>query len=301
MKRKRLLQVLLPALTMLFVVNLLAQEDIILDPFLLVPDPEGYYVAGVWKDKDDDGNDEFYNECVDEYSDSHHFESGEQQGFTYHNCMIMPTCYPKDADEDHALAEIDHPEGYIELTKTLYHGTDSAVEGYILFPPVEHLVSLYLETSPDVSSTASRHIYYYIEYSKDQGATWEFSYIKDETISKKGDAHTYDGSVFLQFEDMKNASNEGPVILRIMSDEQRVKIHYIKIVADAGDPVSRVKEDNEMIRIEDNIIYGKSGEIEVYSITGTFIGRGSSVAVAGNQLYLVRTGSGHVQKIMIAK
>jgi hypothetical protein len=299
MKKNRVLRLMPTAMVLLYGVSLFAQEEIILDPFLLTPDPEGYYVAGVWKDKDDNGEDEFYNECIDEYSDSHHNESGMQQGFTYHNCMIMPTCYPKDADADHSLAEIDHPEGYIELTKTLYHGTDSAVEGYIISPPVEHLVSIYLETSPDVSSSASRHIYYYIEYSKDNGATWEFAYIKDETVSKKGDAHTYDGSLFLQFEDMKNASNEGPILLRIMSDDQRVKIHYLKIVADASSAVQHIRNDVQLLRIEDNIIYSELGEIEVFSITGRFIGKGPSVVISENQIYIVKSKNGAVRKIIV--
>lgn len=299
MKKIKLPGIIKTTLLLIFSHSALAQDEIILDPFLLIPDPDGYYEAGVWKDKDENGEDELYKGCVDEYSDAHHFEAGEQLGFTYHNCMIMPTCYPKDADEDHSLAEIDHPEGYIQLTKTRFHGTDSAVYGYILSPPIENLVSLYLETSPDVSSNDTRHIYYYIEYSTDNGATWEFSYIKDETVSKKGDAHTYDGSVFLQFEDMKTASAEGPILLRIMSDEQRVKIHYLIITADISSAVTTTINENLQLRIENNIIYSVLEYIEVFSITGRFIGEGNSVVVPGNQLYIIKSENGKVQKVLV--
>ena len=134
------------------VTNLQAQQDIILDPAELIPADTGYYIGGVDKDKNNDGQDEHYNGCSDEYGDASHNESGEQQGFTYNRCMIMPTCWPKNAVEDHSLAEIDHAEGYIELTKSKYAGTDSASLGYIITPSIANLVSMTLETSPDVSS-----------------------------------------------------------------------------------------------------------------------------------------------------
>ena len=94
-----------------------AQEELILDPSELVPADTGYYIGGVYKDKNQDGTDEFYNQCVDEYSDRHHNEIGTQQGYFYHKCMIMPTCWPKDADEDHSLSDVS--QGYIELGKTI--------------------------------------------------------------------------------------------------------------------------------------------------------------------------------------
>ena len=235
MKKQELLRQTVTTILVVFCISLFAQDEIILDPKDMTPADNGYYIGGIWRDKNNDGIDEFYNGCVDEYSDASHNESGKQFGFTYNRCMIMPTCWPKDADEDHGLAEIEHAEGYIELTKTRYVGTDSVILGYILTPQVENLQSLTLETSPDVSSNDQRHIYFWLEYSKDNGTTWEETYLQDETVSKLGDTRTYDGSIYYQIEEMMNASAEGPIVIRILAAPQlypqRVKIHYIKIVA----------------------------------------------------------------------
>lgn len=304
MKKHRLFKFIVTAFVASIAVSLFAQDEIILDPKDMTPADTGYYIGGVWKDKNDDGIDEFYNGCVDEYGDANHNEAGEQSGFTYNKCMIMPTCWPKDAVDDHGLAEIDHAEGYIQLTKSRYPDTDSAVLGYIITPRIKDLVSLTLETSPDVTSTESRHIYFWIEYSKDNGTTWESSYIEDETTSKKGDSRTYDGSIYFAFEEMMDASAEGPIVIRIMStpqeQPQRVKIHYVKLVATlAGDvPVNEIKIENATFKVLDNVIYSEEGEIQVYSILGQFMGSGRSVAVQEG-IYLVRTSDGSIHKTLI--
>jgi len=305
MKKQKLLKQTMTALLAFMGMSLFAQEDIILSPKDLIPADTGYYIGGVTKDKNQDGIPEFYNGCADEYGDASHNESGVQQGFTYNRCMIMPTCWPKDAVDDHSLAAIEHAEGYIELTKSKYPGTDSAQLGYIISPPVINLVSLYLEASPDVSSNDSRHIYYWIEYSKDGGTTWEESYIQDETISKAGDAHTYDASVYLEFEEMVNASKEGPIVLRILSTPQatppgpqRVKIHYVKIVADKISAIRPVTPDNPMLRVFNNTIYSENNTIEVYNMVGQLIGSGKSIQVPDG-IYLVKYPSGTMQKIWV--
>ncbi|MBN2275970.1 MAG: hypothetical protein JXR41_01615 [Bacteroidales bacterium] len=305
MKKQKFLKQTFTAFLAAIGLVIFAQEDIILDPAALIPADTGYYIGGVYKDKDQDGTDEFYNGCVDEYGDASHNESGVQQGFTYNLCMIMPTCWPKDAVDDHDLAEIEHAEGYIELTKSKYPGTDSAQLGYIISPPLQNLVSLYLETSPDVSSNDSRHIYFWVEYSKDYGATWEMSYIQDETISKAGDSRTYDGSVYLEFEEMKTASTEGPIVIRIMSTPQesppgpqRVKIHYLKIVADKASAIQPVTIDCPEIKILNNTIYNEDNTIEVYNMLGQFIGRGRSVQVPDG-IYIVKTPEGSTQKVFV--
>jgi hypothetical protein len=289
--------------------GLMAQQDIIFDPAELIPADTGYYIGGVWKDKNLDGIDEFYNLCVDEYGDSHHWEWGEQQGFTYNDCMIMPTCWPKDADEDHSEAEIDHPEGYIELTKTKYVGTDSARMGYIISPAIENLVSLTLETSPDVSYNDQRSIKFWVEYSTDNGETWEASYIEDETRSKKGDARTYDGSVYVEFGDMKAASAEGPIVIRIMSKpliedsyvSQRVKIHWLKIVADPStESAGTIPYTNPgNIRVFKRTISATGEIIQVFNITGQHIGYGKEVTVKDAGIYIVRMESGAAHKVFV--
>ncbi|MBN1414482.1 MAG: hypothetical protein JW973_05230 [Bacteroidales bacterium] len=305
MKKQKFLKQILTAFLAFIGMMLFAQEEIIFDPAALIPADTGYYIGGVWKDKNDDGVDEFYNGCVDEYGDANHNEAGVQQGFTYNGCMIMPTCWPKDADEDHNLAEIEHAEGYIELTKTKYLDTDSAIMGYIISPPVENLVSLLIEASPDVSSNQDRHIYYWIEYSKDNGATWEMTYIQDETTSKLGDAHTYDATTHLEFDEMVNASKDGPIVLRIMSTPQaippgpqRVKIHYLKIMADKVNAINPVTLDDPLVKVLDNTIYVETGTIDVYNMLGQHMGAGKSVWVPDG-IYLVRYPAGKTQKIIV--
>ena len=304
MKKHGLLKLTAMAILVVFGFSLYAQEDIILDPKDMIPADTGYYIGGVWKDKNGDEIDEFYNGCVDEYGDANHNESSEQFGFTYGGCMIMPTCWPKDAVADHGLAEIDHAEGYIQLTRTWYPNTDSAVLGYILSPPIENLQSLTLETSPDVTPLDTRHIYFWLEYSKDFGSTWENAYIQDETLSKKGDTRTYDGSVYLEFEEMKTASTESPIVIRILtapqpeSYPQRLKIHYIKLVADKVNSIDKVKPDDPIFRVIDNVIYAENGSIEVFSILGRFMGSGNSIAVPEG-IYIVKTSGGRISKVLV--
>ena len=305
MKKQKFLKQTLTALLAFMGMGLFAQEEIILEPKDMIPADTGYYIGGVYKDKNDDGTDEFYNGCVDEYGDANHNESGVQFGFTYNRCMIMPTCWPKNAVDDHGLAEIDHAEGYIELTKSKYPGTDSAQLGYLISPPLANLVSLYLEASPDVSSNDSRHIYYWIEYSKDNGTTWEESYIQDETISKAGDAHTYDATTHLEFEEMVNASKEGPIVVRIMATPQetppgpqRVKIHYVKIVAEKASAIRPVTLDNPSVRILNNMIVAGDVAVEVYNTLGQLMGSGRSVQVPDG-IYVVKYPSGKTQKIFV--
>lgn len=290
-------------------IGLFAQAtDIILDPAQLIPADTGYYIGGVWKDKNSDGVDEFYNQCLDEYGDASHNEDGEQFGFTYNDCMIMPTCWPKNAVDDHSLAEIDHPEGYIELTKSRYYGTDSARLGYIISPVIENLESLTLETSPDVSSNDQRRIKFWLEYSKDFGETWEVSFIEDETVSKAGESRTYDGSVYLEFGDMKTASTQGPIVLRIMSkpeqegySSQRVKVHWLKIVAEYSTYAVKSTYLNNPgnLKVYKGTISSPNEVINVFDITGKRIGFGESVHVDNSGIYIVKTHSGNVHKLYV--
>lgn len=309
MRKNRLFKQISTAFIALMAVCIYAQEDIILDPSQLVPADTGYYIGGVLKDKNDDGIDELYNGCVDEYGDASHNESWTQQNFRYNRCMIMPTCYPKDAISDPAVAEIDHAEGYIELTKTKYVGTDSAVMGYIISPPIVNLVSMSLETSPDVSSSTDRHIYFLIEYSKDNGDNWESAFIQDETTSKKGDLHEY-SSTNADFKKMITASQAGPIVLRVMTkpqimigdnieyQSQRLKVHYLKIVGEMGTAVRSLIAEKPELQIINNTIYCKNNKIEVYNTLGQFMGTGNSVSVK-NGIYIVRFDNGITQKVLV--
>ncbi len=307
MRKIRLIQFITTAFTMLLAVSVCAQEDIILDPAELVPADTGYYEGGVEKDKNDDGIMEFYHECDDEYGDASHNESSVQQGFTYNRCMIMPTCWPKDAIEDHT-ANIEHPEGYIELTKTKYIGTDSAVMGYIISPPVKNLVSLTLEVSPDVSYKTNP-IYYQIEYSKDNGATWGDTLIVTETQSKDGEEHVYD-KTDAEFQKMIDESKATSIVLRIMTKpqiqigdnieyaSQRLKIHYLTIVAERASSVRTPFADKPKIKVFDHMIYSENSKISVYNTLGQFMGSGNTVSVKSG-IYIIRAENGTTQKILI--
>jgi hypothetical protein len=309
MRKNRLFKQISTAFIALMAAGIYAQEDFILDPSQLVPADTGYYIEGVHKDKDQDGSDEFYNGCVDEYGDANHNESDIQQGFRYNRCMIMPTCYPKDAVSDPSAAEIDHAEGYIELTKTKYVGTDSAVMGYIVSPSIENLVSLALETSPDVSASDQRHIYFLIEYSKDNGENWENAYIQDETTSKKGDLHEY-SSTNADFNKMITASQSGSIVLRVMTKpqiqigdkieyaSQRLKVHYLKIVGEKGSAVRSLIVEKPELQIVNNTIYCENNTMKVYNTLGQFMGTGNSVAVK-NGIYIVRFENGATRKILV--
>ena len=294
MRRNPQRKTILTALIAAFTLSLCAQDEIILNPAELIPSDTGYYIGGVWKDNNEDGVPEFYNGCIDEYGDSHHNESATQQGFTYEKCMIMPDCPSKD---EPTIVSV----GYIEIGKTKYVGTDSARLCFIISPPLVNLTKIYLELSPDVSSNDQRHIWFYIDYSKDFGETWEATYIKDETISKKGDLHTYDGSIYFEFEEMQAASQAGPIVLRIMSGEQRVKVHLCKITADpyivsAGSVSSRTLS----FRVWNNTILAEEGKVLVFNTLGQLVGSGERVPV-NTGIYLVKTDDGTVHKVCIQK
>lgn len=307
MKKHRLLKNTITASFAFIVFCFDAQGQVVLDPSTMVPADTGYYIQGVWKDNNNDDVDEFYNGCTDEYGDSDHRENGEQQGFTYNKSMIMPDCWPKDAIDDHSQAGIEHAEGYIQLTKSKYPGTDSATLGYIICPPIKNLTSLSLEVSPDVTRTSSRPIDWWIEYSKDLGDTWENTYLQDgilESDKKYGEEHFYDGSKFLEFEEMKEASKTTAIVLRIMSrplidgyTSQRLKVHYITLNGESVS-VRKVTEESENIRVLNNVISVEKGSIEVFSLLGQFMGSGNSVTVKSG-IYIVRFESGLTQKILV--
>jgi hypothetical protein len=298
-------------------VSIIAQEEIIFSPADLIPHDDGYYVSGVWVDENEDGVMEFHNGCDDYYEDEpdgspdwfynpheNHAETGEQQGFKYVNCMIMPTC-------EHKSEPIDPPValGYIQLHACLWSNTDSAIISYIQTPPVSNLVSLTLETSSDVSINPSRSIPYNIEYSKDYGTTWEYTYLSDHVLTQGGSRITYDGSIYYQFEEMMNASTESPIVLRIITNDravagseqgQFVKVHLLKLTADLVTSVNRVKTGQPAkYQVRDLTITVVRSTLQVYNLTGQLIGSGTKVTVPYSGIYIVRLTDMAVHKVYI--
>jgi ASC-1-like (ASCH) protein len=314
MRKNLLLNVIVTAFAILIAGNIDAQEEtnIILDPATLTPADTGYYIGGVEKDKNGDLIDEFYNGCEDEYGDSEHRESGKQQGFTYNKCMIMPTCWPKDLINDSTKAVTDYAKGYIQLTKTKYIGTDSASMGYIITPSLKNLVSMDLVISPDVTPATKKHIYYWIEYSKDNGVTWEDTKIVDEFLNedkKYDELHVYNNTI-TEFQEMISASEQGAIVLRIMTKPQiqigetidyyaqRLKVHYIHIKGEYGNSINNTYMEIPIVKVFDNIISCEDSEITVFNTLGQYMGSGNYISV--NQgIYIVQFENGLTQKILV--
>ena len=286
MKKKFFYSVAIAALTVALSTTVCAQE-IIFDPSLLEPDPEGYYIAGHIKDE------VFYDSCSQEFQEFHHFEAGTQQDFAYDKCMIMPTCPSKNEPSEVSL-------GYIQMAKAYNLGTDTAIFGSITGPAVTNLQSYYVETSPDVTPLDTRHIYFLVEYSKDGGATWEPNAIKDETLTKNGDSHTYEaGGLFFAFDEMIAASQEGPIHLRVSSGaDQRVRIHKIIITAEAHSGITPQVLYDKPFDVINNLIIAREGTVTVYNILGKLIDTGKTVYV-NEGIYIVRTADGNTHKVCI--
>jgi hypothetical protein len=288
---------------------LFSQSEIIFNPAELIPHEDGYYIAGVYLDLNDDGTPEFYNGCFDGYEnplspqDNHH-ETGTQQGFSYINCMIMPTCTHKSTPIEPPV-----PDGYIQMAPSLYLGTDSASISAVFTPPVMNLQSLFMETSSDVSINDNRKIPYNIDYSKDNGVTWEDSYIQDYVEAQGGYRVTYNSESHLEFEEMVNVSKTNPVIIRISTNDvslerpykgQYVKIHSVKLMADlATDIVDRFDNHRRFdIRIIDRTVF--SGDFfMLYNGLGQLVGSGKTICLPSQGLYIVKWPKGASQKIFI--
>jgi hypothetical protein len=294
-------------------VSLIAQDEIIFKPSELTPHEDGYYIAGFNRDKNGDGIPEFYNKCDDEYEDDlsdgiydphvNHEETGEQQSFKYFNCLIMPTCVHK---SDPITPPVD--TGYIQMSACQFTGTDTAILSYIQSPPINNLVSIYLETSADVSINESdRKIPYKIEYSKDFGTTWEKEYIYDDVKDQGGYRVTYDSESSI-LQTMIDASKLSPIVLRIITNDrsqlkpyqgQFVKLHALKITGEIGKTnIRRNFSDDLNIQIRNLTIYSDES-VSVFNIMGQYIGTGMYIQVPASGIYLVRTENGPVQKILV--
>jgi hypothetical protein len=284
--------------------DLFAQKDTVytLDPATLIPSETGYYVLGASKVVD--GSTVTYNGCVDAYGDGNFAEDSTQQGFTYQNCMLMPTCIAKGTPTV--------PTGFIGLGKSKYLGTDSAHLCYIESPQLSNLDSIYMQTSSDVSVNSNRTIPYLIEYSRDNGVSWSEDYwIKDVVATQGGYTVTYKygGNGSTDINAMVDSSKVGNIRLRVSSVDvssggQRVFVHNIKIYAKTviettTGITSVTSADNTSFTISGNTITAEKGVLTVYNVLGVTVGSGSSVSVSGSGVYIVKTANGKTKKIFI--
>jgi hypothetical protein len=319
MKTNLLLKILtLIALIITFRQTTWAQREITLDPSKLIPSDTGYYIKGIDLDKNKDGIMEHYDSCSQEFGDKEHFEKGIQQGFSYQKCMIMPTCPSKNMPTNVSI-------GYIQLGRSSNVGTPTEVLSAVTSPPIKNFKSLYLEVSPDNSPLATRHIYFFIKYSSDNGLTWAPDSLLDETLDKAGDIHTYDSTSVaslpkdtseinrLKFKarikEIITASKAGPIILRVYTDPQptaaaqRLRIHKLIITADTvgqqPNAIPIVKVDKPSFNVINNVVYAKEGRVSVYNILGQCVGSGASVTISISGIYIIKTYKGKTYKVYV--
>jgi hypothetical protein len=287
--------------------NLFSQTEIIFDPSALIPHEDGYYISGVEVDENEDGIMEFHKGCEDYYEnplspqDNHH-ETGTQQDFSYVNCMIMPTCEPKGTPIEPPVAN-----GYIQMAPGLYLGTDSASMSTITTPPLSNIISMTMETSSDVSINDTRKIPYNIEYSKDFGTTWEETYIQDYVATQGGYRIIYNTEHSLEFDEMIQASNSSPILIRISTNDksierplggQYVKVHSIKILAEKASAIKTNFTDNNNLYINDRTVFSNE-KMLIFNTNGQLVGSGQTVNVPVQGIYMVLFDNGNTQKIII--
>jgi hypothetical protein len=307
MKKTPFIKLVIVAILATLGSSLSAQTDttFILNPADLTPSDTGYYLAGI--DKTENGSTVHYSECYDAYGDASFMENGLQQGFTYHKCMIMPSCTAK------GTSTVD--DGFIGIGKGKYFDTDSAVVCWIMSPSLSNLDSLYIQTSSDISINTSRHVPFYIQYSTDDGITWNTDYwIMDYVTVQGGYTVTYTSSGSLNFSQMVTDSKTQNIRLRIRTGDntsttlgsdkgQRVFVHKIKIYAktviNTTTGISTVTAATSLATITDRTITSKEGNIIVYTQLGQVVGTGTSVTVKNSGLYIIKNAAGSVQKVFI--
>lgn len=303
--KEKLTTTMLIAVLMAFVSGgAFAQEEIThtLVPSELQPAQDGYFLAG--REVEINGEMVLKKGCDDNFGDNDHHESGTQQGFTYGNAMIMPTCMAKGTSPE------NWPTGYIQLTKHTYPGTDSAKFGYIISPELTNLKSLEIKVGTDVSINPSRSIWMIVESSLDGGETWNGFYIEQELTNQGGDLLFFEADgESPNFNAIVGDSKTGPILLRIATwpapgedKGERLKIFGVEIVAEEGGitPVNDEIYTQKFFEVSNKTITANLGNITVYKITGARIGFGRKVTIPSSGLYIVKSEEkGIARKVFI--
>jgi len=321
MKKHLLFTTILVALATVFSMTLIAQDDeepeadyIELIPADLDPHPEGFYIKGGYADPDKDGVLDWFNGCSDEYTDTNHNETGEQQGFKYLNCCIKPTCTPN-------AEEFDVDVGYIGIRRNKFTGTDSAIHSWIMTMPMTNLEEIEIQISPE--NTPNWHVgayrNVYIQYSDDYGKTFDtVNYINvncpDGADGKAGAEFTYNADEPDEYQAINTiiaASNQGPIVLRMITPDReihppRIRIHYFMAYAVEGsweDTISVDISENTIqiqpiVNVFENQIQAINGSIAVYNLIGKLMGSGTSVIVPRG-IYIVKGDNGRTEKVYV--
>lgn len=303
-----------------------SQVEFTLQSSELIPHDEGFFLGGVSYDFNGDGLDEFINGCPGDFDFEDyerrnpaevtydlHTESGEQFGFTYKNCMILPVCEAKYPSElEPALSS-----GFIQMRPLIDTTDTDLMYSYILSPEISNLQSITMETSADVSIQPDRRLIpYNIEYSIDGGETFvQDYYISDVVAAQGGYRVTYDAETNEDFAQIQSDSKTKNVILRFVTNVdnsnlgaykgQYVKVHKIVVVADSAMTTSgEIILSNAPTLLSDPILIRngyasvESGTVTAYTISGQFIGSGDSVKL-GKGLNVLTTNSGFRKKVFI--
>lgn len=291
----------------------------------LIPHEDGFFLGGVTYDFNNDGHPDYISGCPGDFDFEDyerrdpadvtyelHNESGEQGGFTYKNCMILPVCDAKYPSE--LSPPLSH--GFVQMRPGIDTSDVDLADSYIESPEISNLVSITMETSPDVSIQASRQIPYIIEYSIDGGETYDQDYfILDVVQSQEGYRVTYTPETNEVVEKMSADSKTQNIKLRFITNSdspglgthkgQYVKVHKITIVADSAatdlpdlalSADQMVKEDP--VKIRNSVVFVEKGSLSVYNLSGRLIGSGREVQV-NRGLYVVVTDKGFRKKILM--
>lgn len=305
MKKNLLYHLTVTAVLVAFGTNVCAQT-VIFDPSLCIPHDTGYYLGGYDKEVAP-GVYEHFDSCTQEAQGYQHFESGIQNGFYYENANVMPTCESKNTPSDVSA-------GYVQLAKAfalVSFNTDTADLGQIISPPLTNLTEIYIEFSPDVTPNNKRHIVAWIQYSIDDGASWDSIVLIEYMVpegdeGKNGDVITYDDTDYA-FAAMKTASEAGPIRLKIVAaksktfwgeDPQRMRVHYWSITGTVGIDDRRIVENKPFYIIRGNTIIAIDKPIKVYNALGQLMGSGQSVTVQTG-IYIVKAENGLAKKVYV--
>ncbi|MEQ8238983.1 MAG: hypothetical protein RIA69_07205 [Cyclobacteriaceae bacterium] len=313
----------------------------------LEPQSDGFYVKGLTFKWDGSPIEFFANGCPGEEINGRvvdpedyerrdpfnvtfelHRESGEAQGFTFNNTMILPDCNHKFYDDEEI---IDPPvtNGFIQLHPSVDANKDDIADedsifiSYVSSPLLSNLTSITVETSADVGPNGNRNIPYYIEASLDSGKTWdETTYFIEGLVSvRSGTRSTYVGEDLWGMDELSNEQNIKVRLRTYNTDQERpnsgqyVNLHKFTVVADsakATDPIGGGGEEEEEeeeevlglkslekhIKIDNYNISSLNGDITVYSISGKIYGKGESVKVSSG-IYIITTESGYRRKVFI--
>ena len=135
----------------------------------------------------------------------------------------------------------------------------------------------------------------------------------DNVAMQGGYRVTYNLEHSFSFEEMINASKEGPIVIRLITNDiaverpnkgQFVKVHHMEIMAEKAEGVGIVEDrfksgQQTFFRIFEHSVFAVNVPIEVYNTLGQLIGSGIEITVPYSGIYFIRTNQGKAEKVFI--